>query len=199
MKLHHSPTSPFVRKVMLAVHELGIADRVELLAADVWGSEAIRADNPLGKVPALQLDDGSALFDSPVICEALDLQFGGGRLFGSGPARLGALKQQALGDGICDAAVARRIESAVRPENFRWPGWIDRQQKAVTAALALLEREAAALPETATIGMLSILAALSYLDLRFPQDGWRDGHPQLAAWYERARRRPSFAATEYRP
>lgn len=204
MKLHHSPTSPFVRKVMLAVHELGLADRIELLAADVWGSDSIRADNPLGKVPALQLDDGSALFDSPVICEALDLQFGGGRLFGTGPARLVALKQQALGDGICDAAVARRIESAVRPESFRWPGWIERQQKAVAAALDLLERDAATLPPAdarspATIGMLSILAALSYLDLRFPQDAWRDGHAALAAWYDRARQRPSFAATEYKP
>ena len=199
MKLHHSPTSPYVRKVMLAVHELGIADRIELLAADVWGSEAIRADNPLGKVPALVLDDGSALFDSPVICEALDLQFGDGRLFGTGPRRLVALKQQAIGDGICDAAVAGRIESAVRPENFRWPGWIERQRKAVSAALDLLEREAAKLPTDATIGMLSILAALSYLDLRFPQDHWREGHAQLAAWYERARRRPSFTATDYKP
>jgi glutathione S-transferase len=199
MKLHHSPTSPFVRKVMMAVHELGLADRVELLAADVWGSDRIRADNPLGKVPALLLDDGSAVFDSPLICEVLDLQFGGGRLYGTGAQRLIALKQQAAGDGICDAAVARRIETAVRPENFRWPGWVERQQKAVAAALDLLEREAATLPKDASIGMLSILAALSYLDLRFPQDGWRDSHAKLAAWYDQARQRPSFIATEYKP
>jgi glutathione S-transferase len=198
MKLRYSATSPFVRKVLMVAHEAGLADRIELQPTDVWGSDAIRGDNPLGKVPALVTDDGTNFFDSPVICEYLDSLHNGPKLFPSGAARWVALKQQALGDGICDAAVARRIETAVRPEPYRWTGWVDRQRQAVAAALDVLEADAALLPATASIGGLAVAAGLSYLDLRFADDPWRTVHPKLAAWFAEARKRDSFERTEFK-
>lgn len=197
MKLRWSPTSPYVRKVVMVAIERGLEDSIEKQKTDAWSPETdLPTDNPLGKVPALILDDGSALYDSPVIAEYLDSLNGGPRLFpAAGPARWTALRLQALSDGICDAAILRRLEGA-RPDGEKSPGWMERQRKAVVRALDVLESEAAQLgQEPFTIGTLSVLVALGYLDFRFPQDAWREGRPALAAWFETASDRDSFRLT----
>jgi glutathione S-transferase len=181
MKLRHAAASPFVRKVMVVAHELGLNDRIELVStavSPIQANASLATDNPLMKVPALTTDDGQALFDSPVICEYLDMLAGGGRFFpAAGPARWRALRQQALGDGVLDALVLRRYET-VRPEEKRWSGWTDGQLQKAHQGLAVAEAEDLAGPRT--IGQVTFGCMLGYLDFRFPEDGWRSRHPKLA-------------------
>lgn len=197
MQLRYSQTSPYVRKVMMVAFEAGVADRIEISPTDVWAPDTpIVRDNPLSKIPTLVTEDGLVLFDSPVIAEYLD-SLGGGVLFpAAGNARWKALRQQALADGICDAGVLRLLEGR-RPESLRSADWADRQRRAVTRALDLLEREVTDLPpaDAPTIGGIAVLAALGYLDFRFAKDGWRQGRPGLANWFEAASARDSFKRT----
>ena len=196
MKLSLSPTSPFVRKVLVAAHEAGLADRI--LSVDMSSAEAttgLDAVNPLGKVPAMILDDGSTLMDSPLLCEYLDSLHDGRKLFpASGAARWTSLRLQAIGDGVMDAAVAR-VGEGRRPEGERSPGAVVKQTGKIARSLDLLEQEVASLEGEPTIGTISIACALGYLDFRAPDEGWRKGRPKLAAWYERFAARPSMAAT----
>ena len=197
MKLYYSPTSPYVRKVMMTAIECGLDDRIERVLTNAWEAESgLPDDNPLCKVPTLVTADGLALFDSPVICEYLDsLNPAGPALFPpAGPARWKALRLLALGDGICDAAVMRRLES-LRPEPQRSSANDERQKRAVTRACDLLEREAGQLAGPVTIGALSLLAGLGYLDLRFAEDDWRAGRPRLAAWFAEISQRPCYQRT----
>ena len=148
MKLRYSATSPYVRKVMMVIHERGLSDKVELEKTDAWSPETdLPHDNPLGKVPALALGDGPALFDSPVIVEYLDTP---GKavpatalLPGRRPDRWAALRFQALADGICDAAILRRLEGN-RPEQLRSTDWMERQRAAVARSVDALEADAEA-------------------------------------------------------
>jgi glutathione S-transferase len=196
MKLRYSATSPYVRKVMMVIHELGLANRVELENTDAWSPKTdLPTDNPIGKVPALVTDDGMALFDSPVICEYLD-SVGSGTLFPPvGPERWTALRFQALADGICDAAILRRLEGN-RPEQLRSTDWMERQKAAVGRCLDLLEKQAGTLGDGADIGTLAVLSALGYLDFRFGHEDWRAGRPALSAWFDKASARESFTATK---
>ncbi|NNG05068.1 MAG: glutathione S-transferase [Inquilinus sp.] len=200
MKLRFSPTSPYVRKVRALAIETGLADRLELAATDPWQADTdLPASNPLGKVPALELDDGTVLFDSPVICEYLDSLHGGTKLFpAAGPARWKALRLQAIGDGICDAAILRRLDG-MRPAGLQSADWQQRQRQAVARACDLLEAEAGTLGGPATIGQLAIACALGYLDFRFDADKWREGRPKLAAWFADFAKRPSIAETALPP
>lgn len=197
MQLYFNPASPFVRKVRVTAHELGVSAHIELVAimlTPVSPHDALRSSNPLGKIPALILDDGTALYDSPVICEYLDALAGGNRIFPPvGVARWTALRRQAIADGIMDAAVLTRYEEAVRPKELRWQDWVDAQFLKVRTALDSLEREH--LEGTFDIGTISIACALSYLDLRFASEGWRTSRPRLAAWAAAIAKRPSLAAT----
>lgn len=198
MKLYHSSSSPFVRKVMVAAHELGLVTRIELVpsaAHPVNRDTALVAANPLGKVPALVADDGVVLYDSRVICEYLDRE-GGGALFpAAGALRWQVLRDQALGDGVLDAAVLARYEAAVRPEPYRWQAWSDGQGAKITSCLAVIESEADRYGERVDIGTITIGCALGYLDFRFADLGWRDAHPHAAAWFARFSARPSMRAT----
>lgn len=196
MKLRWSPTSPYVRKVMMVVIECGLEQAIEKQTTNAWAPDTdLPADNPLGKVPALVLEDGTALFDSPVIAEYLDTLHDGPRLFpATGPARWAALRQQALADGVCDAAILRRLE-AQRPDGEKSPAWMERQRRAVARSLDVLEAEAAGLGDAPTIGTLSVLAALGYLDFRFGHEDWREGRPALSRWFEAMSARDSFRRT----
>jgi len=196
MKLRYSATSPYVRKVMIVAIECGLDGSIELQTTDAWSPETdLPKSNPLGKVPALILDDGTTLFDSPVICEYLDTLHDGTRLFPApGPARWAALRQQALADGICDAAILRRLEGN-RPDGEKSASWMERQRKAVARACDALEAEAGTLPLTPTIGTLAVLAALGYLDFRFGHEDWREGRPALKAWFDKASVRDSYRRT----
>ncbi|RME99049.1 MAG: glutathione S-transferase, partial [Alphaproteobacteria bacterium] len=119
MILRSSPASPYGRKCKMAAIILGLIDKVEVVPADTRDpKDSMRQQNPLGKIPILITDDGRELFDSPVICEYLDSLAGGGRLFPQGEARWQALKLQALGDGILDAALLQVYERRYRPEEM---------------------------------------------------------------------------------
>jgi glutathione S-transferase len=200
MKLRYSPTSPYVRKVSVTAIELGLAGRIERILTNTQDRDSgIAEHNPLGKVPALILDDGGVLYDSPVICEYLDSLHDGAKLFpAKGAARWTALRQQALADGILDAAILCMIETLRRPEPLRWQGWIDHQTGKVRRALDQLEAEASGsgtLAGPLTIGRIAAGCALGYLDFRFPDLGWRDGRAALAAWYADFAQRPAMQET----
>jgi glutathione S-transferase len=197
MKLRYSPTSPYVRKVSVTAIELGLAARIERIPTDTQDRESGLAEhNPLGKLPALILEDGGLLYDSPVICEYLDSLHDGPKMFpAAGPERWTALRQQALGDGILDAAILRMIETARRPEELRWPGWIKHQTTKIVRAIDRFESEAEALEGPLTIGRITAGCALGYLDFRAPEMDWRAGRSMLAAWYEKFAQRPAMQET----
>ena len=197
MKLYFNPASPYVRKVRVTAHELGLDGRIELISitlSPVDPHDALRSSNPIGKIPTLVTDEGAALYDSPVICEYLDSLTGGDRIFpAAGAARWTALRRQALADGIMDAAVLMRYEEAARPKELRWQGWIDGQLLKVRTILDALEGEN--LDGTFDIGTISIACALGYLDLRFASERWRSTRPRLAEWTAAIGKRPSLEAT----
>jgi len=199
MRLYTSPASPFGRKVAVVLHETGLWPKVErrdVSLTPLAPDAAVCAANPLGKIPCLELDDGSALYDSRVICEYLDGLHDGPKLFPpSGPARFETLRLQALADGMLDTAVGLRYETFLRPEALRWGDWIAAQKAKITRSLDRLESECEGFAERVDIGTLAIACALGYLDFRFAEDGWREGRPKLAAWYEEIARRPSLVAT----
>ena len=191
MRLRYSPTSPFVRKVMVVALETGLVERIERIATTVaptTPNEEVARENPLVKVPALTTDDGLVLYDSPVICEYLDTLHAGAKLFpAAGAARWVALRQQALGDGVLEAAILGRYES-VRPKEFLWQEWIDAQLRKVRGALAALDREVEAGElgngrDDITIGQITVGCALGYLDFRYQGEEWRARSRRLAQWY----------------
>lgn len=195
MKLYSNPASPFARKCRVIANELGL--KLELVDIAARDDEGFRAINPLKKIPALVLDDGSALFDSPVICEYLN-EFGGGKFFPGktvwqqNSGRWKALGLQALCDGIMDAAVACRYETT-QPEERRNPDHVARYMTTIRAGVDALERMSFADPPT--IGEITTGCALGYLDFRYGDLSWRDGHPKLAAWYAKFSQYPSMLAT----
>jgi len=196
LTLRYSLASPYARKIRIAADILGLTDRLEIAGVDLADpADSIRVQNPLGKIPALVLEDGSSLYDSRVIAEYLDHLAGGNKLFPADPARrFAALRLQALGDGICDAALLVRYELASRPEAARYEAFIELQQGKIDRALKALE---AAPPQGAVdIGHIALAAALGYLDLRF-EGAWRAGHPRLVAWLDAfAKNTPSFETTK---
>jgi glutathione S-transferase len=183
MKLFYSATSPYVRKVMACVMARGIEAQLEKIPTNPHESPAaLVAANPLSKVPCLVTPDGFALFDSPVICEYLDTIGEALPLFpASGAARWVALQHQAIGDGILDAAVSRRMES-VKPQEAARDAYMLRQKQIVERSLATLDRD---LPgKLLDIGTIALGCALGYLDFRFADEAWRDNAPRLAAWFD---------------
>ena len=198
MKLHWSPRSPFVRKVMIVAHERGLLDRitcVRTIAETARPHAELMRDNPLSKIPTLVLDDGTVLYDSAVICEYLDAFSGAPKLFPQQlSARMTALCRQALADGFLDLLVLNRNERA-RAQ----PSALHLKSAAVRTAAVLdhLERDAETLSATPfDIGHIAIGCALSYLDFRFAEDDWRKTRVRIADWYEVFAARPSVRATQ---
>ncbi|MFJ9990603.1 glutathione S-transferase [Pseudomonas putida] len=200
MVLFHAALSPFVRKVLLVLHETGQLDRVRLQTVNispVSGDEQLNQDNPIGKIPALRLDDGSVLHDSRVICEYLDSQHVGNPLIPrEGSARWRRLTLASQADAIMDAAVSSRYESFLRPEDKRWDGWLQAQSQKIRRGLADLEQHhLAEIASGFDIAAIGVACALGYLDLRQPELGWREQQPGLAAWYAHVSQRASMLAT----
>jgi glutathione S-transferase len=199
MQLYYGPTSPFVQKVLALAIETGQEDALQRVPSSPWSDDdPLPGVNPIGKVPALCLEDGVVLAGSQVICEFLDSRHGGRRLFPpEGSARWHALGLQYLADGLMEAGVAIVVERLRRPQELLWPAWIARQTKKIGRALDALERQAAAqaLAGPLTIGTLSIAIALGYIDFRLPELAWRGTRPALAAWEEQQARRPSLVRT----
>ncbi len=199
MKLRYAATSPYVRKVVVAAAECGLEEKIERIETNVWDPDTdIARDNPIGKVPTLITDDGRALCDSPVICEYLDSLHDGAKLIPSeGAARWDVLNRAALAQGMMDASIARVMEIRIRPEQYRWPGLLERQKAKSDAVLEALEADAAAgRLEGVNLGTIAVGCALGYLDLRFAEENWRGGHPALAAWYDNFAKRPSMQASD---
>jgi len=198
VKLHWSPRSPFVRKVMIFAHETGLIERltcVRTVVAFDAPNTALMPDNPLSKIPTLVRDDGSPLYDSAVICEYLDTLHDRPKLFPSaGDARWTALRRQALADGFLDFLLLWRQERARAQPSEVLLGAFAAKYKSTMAAL---EQETADLGATPLgIGHIAIGCSLSYLDFRFADLSWRDGHPQAAAWHASFAQRPSVKATQ---
>jgi glutathione S-transferase len=198
MTLHWSPRSPFVRKVMIVAAELGLTDRLNCVRTIVGGTtphlELMRL-NPLGKLPTLELPDGTVLYDSPVICEYFDGLHDGPKLFpAAGAERLLAMRRQALGDGMLDTGL-QFLGERFRDEQVRSAPHMALWRLKLVTCVDALEQEADSLAATPYgIGHLAIGVALGYLDFRFADLSWRDGHDRLAAWYETFHRRPAVQA-----
>ena len=198
MILHWSPRSPYVRKVMIAAAEMGLQQRIRTVRTVAGGTtphHELMQINPVGKIPTLQLPDGTALYDSPVIIEYLDTLHDGPKLYPTAwPERLTALRRHALGQGMLDTALPLLAEGLRPPERQSEPHKQLWRSKLI-ACVAALEHEAEALAGGAfNVGHLAIGVALAYLDFRFPSLAWRDGHPKLAAWHDTFNARPSVRA-----
>lgn len=199
MILRSSPPSPFGRKVKIAAKVLSLMDRIEVVNADtVDPSDALRRQNPLGKIPTLLLDDGTALYDSRVILNWLDDLAGGGRIIPRGPERFKALVMEALADGIMDAAILIIYESRWREEGRRDEAWVAHQRGKIERALAHAESALPPVSAVPDVGAIALGCALGYLDLRHGGT-WRAAHPQLVDWlaaFEQAV--PAFGETAFK-
>jgi glutathione S-transferase len=198
MRLYASPTSPFVRKVMVALHETGLAGQVEVVPASGTALDPGTiplALNPLGKIPCLERPDGPALYDSRVICRYLD-DVAGGRLYPGKPRLWETLTLEATADGIAEAMLAIVYEARLRPEAHRRAEIVEAQWAKVARSLDAIEaRWSAYLAGPFDMAQAALGCALGYLDLRGADRGWRHGRPGLAAWADRVAERPSMLAT----
>ncbi len=199
MRLYHSSTTPFGRKVMVLLLETGQDKDVEIVPAggNPLSPEAMPlAQNPLGKIPALELGDAPALYDSRVICRYLDDR-AGGRLYPPAPRLWQTLTLEATADGILDAAVLMLYESRLRPEELRFAPWVEAQWAKIARTLDTLEaRWMSHLAGPLDMGQVALGCALSYLDFRHGVRGWRGGRPKLAEWQAEFALRDSMTATE---
>jgi glutathione S-transferase len=198
MILRSSPSSPFGRKVRIAVSLLGFDGDVKIEPADTTDvNDSVRAQNPLGKIPVLIAEDGVAYYDSRVILDYLDDRSGGGKIVPREPkARLAALRLQALGDGILDASILTIYETRWRKAEAHEPRWLEHQAGKVARALAALEAAPPALGAgLPNVGQITLACVLGYRDFRFG-GGWRSDHPRLVAWLDGfAAQVPAYAAT----
>jgi glutathione S-transferase len=196
MQLYYTPTSPYVRKVMVTAHELGIAlETITLRPAPTNPDPVLSRANPLSKIPALVLDDGATLYDSPVICDYLDSLGAGTRLVpADGPERWRVLRLQALADGVLDAGVLVFYETTQRPVELRWEPWLAGQSAKIRQGLDALEREAPGFSGI-DLGQIAAAVAIGWLAFRGVGGDPLAGRPALARWYEGVARRDSMLAT----
>ena len=198
MRAYINAASPFARKVRIAAREAGLISRiqeVDTAVSPVAPNADLAAANPLTKIPALVLEDGTTLFDSRVICEYLDSLADHPLFPRDGTARWQALRLQALCDGILDAAVLIRYENAVRPAPNRWEGWVDAQRGKIERGVAALEQEQPRFGASFGIGQIGAACVLGYLDFRFPEPNWRLRHPRLDSWFAQLSQRASIRDT----
>ena len=199
MKLIGSLTSPYVRKVRIVMAEKKLD--YQLVLEDVWGTDAVLAANPLGKVPCLVMEGGEAVFDSRVIVEYMDALSPVGKLIPpTGRERAEVRTWEALADGLCDAAILARMEANWGPrEGARSQAWIDRQMSRVQSALGAMGKglgdKGWCCQNHFTLADIAVGVSLAYLDFRFAHIGWRDQHPNLARLYDKLSQRQSFIDT----
>jgi glutathione S-transferase len=198
MKLYFTTTSPFVRKVLLTAHERGLAGDIELVTlrpSPLETNAELSRANPLNKIPALVLADGTCLFDSPVICEYLDGLGAAPRLIpASGAERWRVLRLQALADGVLEAGIQAFYEGMFRPEDRRWQPWVDGQLQKVRQGLDAIDAESARFGDAVDLGMITAAAAVAWLRFRDVVDPL-EGRASLARWYAAFAERPSMRAT----
>ena len=199
MKLFHSPASPFVRKVVVLLHELDKAEEVDLatITSTAFASdEGLAASNPLAKLPALVRDNGTTLYDSRVITAFLNDLYGG-KMYPAGASRWETLALEATGDGIMDSAVSMAYETRLRPKDMQYGDWIEAQWTKVARAISALNaRWMSHLSGPVDMGHISVACALSYVDFRHDARNWRAGNEALAQWHADFDSRPSMQATQ---
>ncbi len=199
MKLFCAFASPFVRKVRILARETGVdahIDEVVVKVAPTAPSPDVYAINPLGKIPALITDDGKAIFDSSVICAYLDSQHPGSKMIPTDPdLHWRVLTIESLCDGILDAAILRRYEIALRPDDKRSPEWLDGQRGKVMRGLNVLEHAIDELADNITLATIAIGCVCGYLDFRFADEDWRTAQPRLATWFGHFSQRSSMQTT----
>jgi len=199
MQLIGSLASPYVRKVRIAAAEKGL--ELPLVLENVWAADTtIQKTNPLGKVPCLILDDGSALYDSRVISEYLDSVTPAKPLIpAAGAPRIAVRRLEALMDGVLDAIVLVRLEETQREPELRSAKWVARQMAKVAMGLAALAGELGqrewCVGAGITLADITAGAALGYIEFRYPDVSWRRQHPNLESFYTRLMQRASFQAT----
>jgi glutathione S-transferase len=197
VRLHHHPASPYVRKVMVAAHELGLAGTIALLPTTPETVVAdVGDDNPLGRIPTLVTEHGLRLYDSLVIADYLNERAGGTLFPPPGPGRWRALTRHALGQGIIDAAVQIFHEER-RPAAQQSAGLLEGQRAEIERALDALERDPGDPGAGPTIGDIAVAVALAYLDRRCAGIAWRARRQRLSHWFETMAARPSFRATAF--
>ncbi len=198
MKLLSSPASPYGRKVSIVAGMKGVTDRIEKRRIDTIPmiNEELRRENPLSKIPVLILEDGTHVYDSPVICEYLDSLTQDPRLFpAAGPERFRTLTLAAMADGILDAALLLVYEKRYRPEDKWVDTWMQRQQLKVDTTLDWFEQSLSELAPKPDYAHVTLACALGYLDFRHGGT-WRAGHPKLVAWLDAFDKAvPAFAET----
>lgn len=195
MKLYHNPASPYTRKVMVLAHETGLVDRIELMPIKVWEeTDRIRSDNPLGKIPTLIDDDGQAVYDSTVICAYLDTLHDGAKMIPEGDGRWPVENLHALAQGMTDAALTLRAD-VMRGLDKKVDFYSDRMRATIESACDEAERRLPEIEGKINLGTVALGVGLAYVDFRFPEIAWRDGHSGLAAWYADFADRPSMKAT----
>ena len=197
MKLYYSPASLFARKCLVVAHELGLADRIQLLNEGVHPvnrNQTVVTANPLGQVPTLITDTGQAVHDSRVICDYLNAM-GQGNLIPTDDTRWAVLTEQSMADGLLAAALLCRYEVSARPEALRWSDWTQGQMQKITDTLACFESVIAQRGASVDLGTIALASALGYLDFRFADYDWRSANPGLAEWYGRFSQRASMCAT----
>lgn len=188
MKLYFNPPSPYARKVLVAAHEVGLIDEIELYEVDPWSDPPALLDaTPLGKVPALITNSGSLVTESTTICMVLDAASRSQSIARAGT--MDVFARASLAQGLTDAAFGIVIEQR-RPENRQLTSWTDRMVRAIKRTLPHLEATT-----RFDLGDVSLACALAYLDFRLGSIGWRDARPDLADWLDRVAERPSMIAT----
>jgi glutathione S-transferase len=199
VKLYYAPASPYSRKVRVAAIELGLGDKLELvMQMPRDNTTGFFSVNPLARIPVLEADDGTVVYDSPVICDYLD-GLGSGRLCAAaGPQRVATLRRQAIGDGLLDNLVPLRGELA-RPKEQQSTDYIDRAYATVERTLQALDKDCENGGGKPDIGDIAIGCALAYLDFRYAHRPWRDSNPKLAAWFKALSGRRSFIDTPPNP
>lgn len=197
MKLLHSPASPYVRKVMIVAHEMGLTDKLELVTGSgspLAPNPETVAMNPLGRIPALTLDDGTLLSDSRVICRYFN-HLGGGALYSSGADEFPIIAREALAEGIIDSALLIVYEGRLRPEELQFQAYIDGQMGKIERGMAAFNTRINEMSGDVTIDKLVLGTACGYLNFRMPDMGWQGRYPDLAAWFAEFEQRPSIQAT----
>lgn len=196
MKLYQSPTSPYVRIARTAAVEKGLTDRIEMIPAREPGFD-LQALNPLDKIPTLVTDDGETLIESKLICQYFD-SLGEPSLYPADPAaRRAALQMEAVVQGVLDAVVLRRMETR-REDSEQSSWWIERQMRKIKTGLTLIEGRLEAFTGGDTIVPIALCCALEFMDRlvpEVPELEWRGDFPNLAAWHESYKDRPSLVAT----
>lgn len=199
MQLYTAAASPFARKVRVCLLELGMADRVEQLdavATPIAPDDMLITQNPLGKIPCLVSEEGTAIYDSRVITRYLnDLK--GGNLYPSGPELWEALTLEATADGMMEAAVLMVYEKRIRPEGMVYNAWLEAQWSKVARALdALEEGWSGHLDGPVDMAQIAIGIVLEYLDFRHDDRNWRKGRDALAGWQAEFAKRDTMQSTQ---